>query len=74
MEGYIIRKSVVILVICAAFMTACEQNESREYVHWGEKTENDIQRLTENRIDFKVKNNYIYISENQMKKAVACCT
>ncbi|ANC77256.1 hypothetical protein ABE65_010750 [Fictibacillus phosphorivorans] len=64
----------MILVICVIFMTACEQNENREYVHWGEKTEIDIQRLTNNRIDFKVKNDNIYIPEELLKNAVACCT
>jgi flagellar biosynthesis/type III secretory pathway M-ring protein FliF/YscJ len=44
------------------------------YVHWGEKTEIDIQRLTKNRIYFKVKDDNIYIPEDQLKNAVACCT
>lgn len=61
-------------MVCVMFLSACQKEENRKYVHWGEITENDKKRLTENGIDFKVKNENLYIPEDQMKKAVACCT
>ncbi|RZT23703.1 MULTISPECIES: hypothetical protein [Fictibacillus] len=67
-----ITRFLIILVVL--FLTACQDHENRVYVHWGEAGENVVERLSENGIDYKLKNGEVYIPRDQLKKATYCCT
>jgi hypothetical protein len=57
-----IRLLILLLVL---LITACQDNENREYIHWSEAEESVIKRLDIGSIDYKVENKVVYIPKDQ---------
>ncbi|WP_083207682.1 hypothetical protein [Fictibacillus arsenicus] len=66
-----IRFLILLLVLV---LTACQNHENREYLHWGEAEGNMIERLEYGGVDYKVEKGEVYIPKDQLKRATACCT
>ncbi|WP_230501396.1 hypothetical protein [Sutcliffiella rhizosphaerae] len=57
-------------------MVACKTEEisNENFVHWTEKTDNQLQRLDEARIKYEIRDMEIWINEKDLDKAVVCCS
>lgn len=69
-------KKVLVTVIFILFMllSACNTNDDEKYAPWAEESANQIKRLNKAEIDYKTQNGEIWIKENDVKKAVQCCS
>jgi flagellar biosynthesis/type III secretory pathway M-ring protein FliF/YscJ len=65
------RQLILFLVL---LITACQNNENREYIHWSKAEESVIKRLDNGTIDYKIENGNVYIPKDQLKKATVCCS
>jgi hypothetical protein len=69
-----LKKHGFVLLFLIMLLTACQSDEKREYISWGEEDKSALERLEDNGIDYKVENGKIFIPKEQMSKATACCT
>ena len=69
------KKMISALIISMVFLQGCSLGDSEsEMVEWGEYSESQVMRLKDNGIKFEVKNERIYIDEQDLNKASSCCT
>jgi flagellar biosynthesis/type III secretory pathway M-ring protein FliF/YscJ len=64
----------LLILLLIVLLTACQNKENREYIHWSEAGENVTERLRDGGVDYKVENGEIYIPRDQLKRATYCCT
>lgn len=69
-----IKYSFISVLLLTMLVTACQSNEKREYISWGNESKSAIERLADHKIDYKVEDGIIYIPKDQMSKATSCCT
>lgn len=56
-------------------LSGCSSNIKNEnFISFGEKTDNLIERLEKANIEYKVQGNEIHIKEKDLKRATNCCT
>lgn len=55
-------------------LTACQTEYEGEYVQWGENGNTDIERLENNHIPYKIEANKVFIPEDALSDAAACCS
>ncbi|WP_155972058.1 hypothetical protein [Paenibacillus sp. Soil522] len=65
---------VIFLFALFLFLSACNNSDKAKYVYWTVETENQIERLERAEVDYKIQNREIWVKENDVKKAVQCCT
>jgi ABC-type enterochelin transport system substrate-binding protein len=63
-----------LILLLVLLLTACQDHENREYLHWGEAGENIVERLRDGGVDYKVEQGEVYIPKDPLKRATACCT
>lgn len=68
--------ALIILFLIVGISQACDSNkeEAEHEVNWGEYNDSSVERLKENRIDYKIKDGNIYIQEKDLSKAQNCCS
>ncbi|WP_226682984.1 hypothetical protein [Sutcliffiella horikoshii] len=55
-------------------LSACSSQNNDTYVYWTEKTDNQIQRLNQAKINYEIRHGDIWIREKDTRKVVACCS
>ena len=53
-------------------LTACNPNES--YSYWTERTDYQIKRMDEAKIEYEIRDGAIWVRDKDLKKAMACCS
>jgi hypothetical protein len=66
-------KKLILSCSVLVLLAACS-NTKESYTHWTDSTDNQIQRLDEAGIKYVIREGEIWISEKDLKKAVACCS
>lgn len=62
------------IFLLSIMLTACQTEYKREYVQWGEDGNTDVERLENNNIPYKIEDNKVFIPEDALNDAVACCS
>ncbi|MFD2043395.1 hypothetical protein ACFSTA_03295 [Ornithinibacillus salinisoli] len=72
-------KKLIILFLLLILASGCMNSESTEYKFWAHKTDNQITRLNDANIDYKIIEgnggiDEIWVSEQDFDNVTACCT
>lgn len=68
----VLMKNLTLIFSVLIVFTACNTNES--YTYWTDRTDNQIQRLDEAKIEYEVREDEIWVREKALEKVVACCS
>jgi hypothetical protein len=65
----------MMLLLSLLITSGCTMEYKGEYIRWGDTVETvDTERLKENNIPFKIKDNKVYIPEDAFDKGIMCCS
>ncbi|KGX91182.1 hypothetical protein N781_05385 [Pontibacillus halophilus JSM 076056 = DSM 19796] len=64
----------VLFVTFASLMACSACSGGDTYTYWTDTTENQIQRLDEASINYEIRDDEIWVDEEEMDKVVACCS
>lgn len=66
---------VGVIVLILITLSACSTgNSSDTFIHWTEKTDNQMERLDQSNIIYEIRHGEIWIREKDIRKVVACCS
>lgn len=67
-------KKFVIMSFLFVMLAGCNTKTESVYMYWDEETDVQIQRLDEAGVRYEVKDGEILVLEEDMLKAVECCS
>ena len=55
-------------------LQACNNNYDSNYVYWTKETANQIERLNDAGVQYKIQNGEVWVNEKDVNNVVQCCS
>lgn len=68
-------RKLLVMSFFVLILTACNgEKDAKSYIYWAEETEAETERLDEAGVRYEIKDGEILVIEEDMFKAVECCS